>query len=232
MEEVIWDDGMFTHSFVNSREFFLERWDKFEQAGFTRPFPEGMRFDDFVEIPWLSIDPRYHPDFFGDGVDFVSPKLAALLDQPAGSLQILPTRTEWRTDFGVPPDWSYLWLSNLPVVPAIDLDRSEVVVEDVMQDGQPMRTIEMHAEGRLVLRDDFVPPCGLFRPAEDRFLLLATDAVAEAVLKAGCFGVEFVEVETIYARSGALRRRGLNGVELHPDGVQWRRDNYEPVPDA
>ena len=201
LKEQIWDDGLFTHSFVNSLEFNHEWSDKLEQAGFTRPFPYGMRFDDFVDPPWLSIDPRFNPDFFSDEVIFVSTKLLPLLDQPADSLQALPTRTDWETDIGEPPEWSYLWLSYVPVAPAIDLDRSEVEIEEYVESGRALRRIAMFSRGRLVLRDDLAPPCGLFRAAEDPSILLVTDAVAEAVLRAGCFGIEFVEVETVYTNA-------------------------------
>lgn len=230
VSEAIADDGLFTHSFVNSIEFSREKAGKFERAGFIRPFPDGMRFDPFENYPWLSIDARYHPDFFSDGVPFVSPKLLPLLDQPVGSLQALPTCTEWRMGEG--PDWFYRWLSYVPLVPALDLERSEVKVEDDMESGQPVRRVVLHPLGRLALRDDFAPPCGFFRAAEDPSMLLATDAVAEAALRAGCFGIEFVEVETVHTRYGALRRRGLHGVELHPLNVERRRENREPVPDA
>jgi len=230
VSEAIADDGLFTHSFVNSIEFSREKAGKFERAGFIRPFPDGMRFDPFENYPWLSIDARYHPDFFSDGVPFVSPKLLPLLDQPAGSLQALHTWTEWRLGEG--PDWSYLWLSYIPLVPVLDLDRSEVEVQDDVESGQPVRRLAVHPFGRLVLRDGLAPPCGLFRAAEYPSMLLATDAVAEAVLRAGCFGIDFREVETVYTRYGALRRRGLHGVELHPHGVYARRENRQPVPDA
>jgi len=117
-------------------------------------------------------------------------------------------------------------------VPALDLERSEVKVEDDVESGQPVRRVAMHPLGRLALRGDLTPPCGFFRAAEDPGLLLATDAVAEAALRAGCSGIEFVEVETVYTQYGALRRRSLDGVELHPINVERRRQNREPVPDA
>lgn len=228
VQEAIWDDGLSTHSFVNDVEFSEERIAKLQQAGFTRPFPDGMRFGAFKNYPWLSVDARYHPDYFSDGVPFVSPKLLPLLDQPAGSLQALHTWTEWRLGEG--PGWSYLWLSHIPLVPALDLGRSEVKVVDDTESGEPVRRVAMHPLGRLALRDDLAPPCGFFRAAEDPSMLLATDAVAEAALRAGCSGIEFVEVETVHTQYGALRRRGLHGPELHPVNVERRRENREPVP--
>lgn len=199
------------------------------QAGLMPLFPPGMRFDAFVNTPRLAMVDHYRPDFFVHFREFVSPKLFALLDQPAGSLQALPTDTEWKGEN--PPDWSYLWLSYVPTVPAIDLERSGAEVEYKQQGGKSVPRIVDHGE-RLVLCDDLVMPCGLARAAEDTQTILATDAVALAVLQAGCTGIEFVEVETAYGMYGPLRRRGLDGVELHPVGVHSRRENREPVPNA
>jgi len=215
----------------NSQKHSIEWMQKLRQAGFTPPFPGGgMRFNAFVNTPNLVMADYYRPDFYIKYLDFTSPKLFALLDQPVGSLQALPTDTEWKG--GDPPDWSYLWLSYVPLVPAIDMDRSEVEIEERMQHGALVRQVASHPLGRLVLRDDLVPPCGFFKAAEYSHMLLATDAVAEAVLRAGCLGIEFVEVETVRTVYGPLRRRGLHGVELHPVGVEYRRENRQPVPDA
>jgi len=215
--------------FENEDAHTRERMQKLRQAGFTPLFPPGMRFDAFVKAPRLAMVDHYRPDFFVHHRNFVSPKLFALLDQPAGSLQALPTDTEWKGEN--PPDWSYLWLSYVPTVPAIDLERSGAEVEYKQQEGRSVPRIVGHGE-RLVLRDDLVMPCGLALAVEGPSTIFATDAVALAVLQAGCTGIEFVEVETAYDRYGPLRRRGLEGVELHPGGVRRRRENRQPVPDA
>lgn len=111
------------------------------------------------------------------------------------------------------------------------MERSGAEVEYKQQDGRSVPRIVGHGD-RLVLRDDLVMPCGLALAAEDPHIILATDAVALAVLQARCTGIEFVEVETAYGMYGPLRRRGLDGVELHPVGVHSRRENRQPVPDA
>ena len=214
---------------MNDGEYSRERIEKFRRMGLTPLFPRTMRFDTFVNLPWLSMVAYHRFDLYSHADTFVSPKLFALLDQPPGSLQGLPTRTDWK--HGEPPGWSYVWLSYIPTVPAMDLERSKVEVLWKTQNGQPVQRIG-NREGPLVLRQDLVPPCGLFLAAEEPSTLLVTDTVAAAVLQAGCTGIEFVEVETAYSRYGALRRRGLNGVELRPSGVESRQKNRIPVPDA
>ena len=81
------------------------------------------------------------------------------------------------------------------------------------------------------LRADISTPYGVFRSAEMGQAVLAVDAVAEAVMRAGCTGLEFQEPETSYGNFGSLRLRGPFGIEFDPNGVEDRRQNGQPVPE-
>jgi len=210
------------------------RWQERHGTGDT--FYGTFRYDSFAAVPHVVAPVSLALDWIWyDGLTLVSPRLFALLDQPTGSLQALPTRTEWAGPDA--PAWSYLWLSHVPRVPALDLDRCAGDVEWITRDGGQMRVLRPGGGGqrlRLRFRSSFIPPCGLFWPAEAITELMASDTLAEAVQRAGCTGLEFLHPEAPSPGEDDCLRRTLDGVKPHPRGVARREAHakalLEPPP--
>ncbi len=79
--------------------------------------------------------------------------------------------------------------------PTVDLDRSEVRIEEKVDRhiGGTYRSVRLL--GQLALRADLQPQTDLFYADELRLWPFATDALAERVMAAGCLGVEFWDPE-------------------------------------
>lgn len=215
---------------VNEGAVWDERRAQWKERGTGNTSIGGFRYGHFATTPRYVAPSSFAPDWVEDnGLRLVSPRLLALLDQPRGSLQALPTETEWLGPDA--PGFSYLWLAYVPFAPALDLDRCEGKLEWIMRGGEQVQVLGLFGGGRLRLRADFTPPCGLFLAAEGTRLLMATDAVAEAVLRAGCTGIEFRHPEAAVS-SGTWFRRGLDGVKLHPRDVAFLEAQANPAPDV
>lgn len=206
------DDDLPEFGVTNYDGVWSGKYRVWDERGVSRPYLEDARYDRFDPAPRYVTPASFHPDYVDWSLLLASPKLFGLLDQPRGSIQGWPTDTAWLGDG--PPDWAYLWLCYVPTVPAVDLDRSDVSVEHLDKDGAKVPRIGR--KGALVLRGDLRPPCGLFKAAEGGSLLLATDAVAGAVVRAGCGGIEFLDPATAFARDAVVLRRGPDGPEVRP----------------
>ena len=210
---------------TNYNEVWEGRYRVWDERGVTPPYLDDVRYERFEPAPRHVSPSSFHPDYVANKLKMASPQLFGLLDQPRGSLQGWPTDTVW---FGEdPPDWSYLWLCFVPRVPAVDLDRSDVTVEHLDKDGTKVPRISQR--GALRLLDDLDPPCGLFRAAEDGSILIATDAVAEAVVRAGCTGIEFLDPATAFVIGGDKMCRGSDGPEPRLPEPDYP-DPYAPRP--
>jgi hypothetical protein len=84
----------------------------------------------------------------------------------------------------------------------------------VDREGKPI--VQLNHPEILQCRNLLIAPCGVFRAAEETGSVIVTDAVAEAVVQAGCTGIELNEVHSAYSLKGPLRRRGINGAEPDP----------------
>ena len=205
-------DTMTEFGVTNSDDVWSGRYRAWNAQGILRPYLEDIRYDRFEPAPRYVSLTSFQPDYVADRFRIVSPKLFEALDQPKGSIQGWPVDTVWLGDD--PPGWSYLWLCYIPSIPAVDLERSDVAVEEWDKDG--VKVPQITSKGALVLRADLQAPCGLFKAAEGGSIMLATDAVAEAVVRAGCVGIEFLDPETAFANGGPVLRRGLHGPEPRP----------------
>jgi hypothetical protein len=166
-------------------------------------------------LPRLRLPTSFHPEYFDpQGYHLVSRRLFELLDQPRGSLQDLSTWIEWLE--GDPPDRTYLWLSCIPRHPALDLKRSIGEVEEFGKDAKETPIVQLYYPEIIYLREDPTSPYEVFRAGASRVTVFVIDAVAEAVVRAGCTGIAFVKVHASRAVEGPRRRRGVDGAAPHP----------------
>lgn len=218
-ERILTNDGQ-TIGITNEDDVHLAHVRERQRQGDTPPYLDDVRLEGFSAPPCYVSPASFAPDYVARLRTLVSPKLFKLLDQPSGSLQAIPTDTVWQGEN--PPDWSYLWLCYVPRVPAVDVELSDVELVPVEKGGERLQQIRF--KDALRLWDDLDPPCGVFQAAEGGYILLATDAVAEAVVRAGCTGIEFVDAETAFDAEGPTTRRGSDGPEPYPELV----DVFDP----
>lgn len=210
---------------TNDAEIQAERYRQWDERGETPPYLEDLRYEYFNVPPRYVSPSTFVPDYVTRGRTLVSPKLFGLLDQPRGSLQGWPTDTVWLGDN--PPDWEYLWLCYVPSVPAIDPERSDVTVDFWEKDGVKVPRIGQRRALRLL--HGLSSPFGVFRAAEGGSVLLASDAVAQAVVRAGCTGIEFLDPATAFVMDGVRICRGRDGPEPRAPESDYP-DSYTPRP--
>lgn len=154
----------------------------------------------------------FAPDYFGTGIyNFVSHRLRAAFALPDGIAQYIPIELlsggpEVRAQ-------EYQWMNLLACYPAIDLQRSSYTMSKDLTyaTGEKFEFIDSYE--RMVIRDDIAPSAELFRVAEDLTTVLASDALAERVLRAGCTGIAFEDPATAYPYGPIHRYRTATGVE-------------------
>jgi hypothetical protein len=153
----------------------------------------------------------FAPDFFRFGPClFASQRLRDAFAQPEPAVQY------WPVDLlsGGPEARAqkYGWMNILACQPAVDISRSVcTIVEDKnYRTGETFRHIWPYEQ--MVLRDDLGLTPEVFRVAEDLITILATDALAERVQRAGCTGIAFLDPVTRGDIAYMRRYRTLTGV--------------------
>ena len=105
----------------------------------------------------------------------------------------------------------YRFLNVTAVQLAFDLKRSYGGKRNMVRIGGvtygPKRLVKCY-----YLLPGFVPATEIFHERELPSILLATDALAERVMKAGCTGVEFMDPATYHVLNGVTRFRAANGI--------------------
>lgn len=167
---------------------------------------------DFIR-PVLRMPGRsFAPDFFHLGSKmFASHKLREALAQPDSVIQYHPI--ELLSGSAEVRAQDYRWMNILACVPAIDMQASQYTIEEATtyDTGEVFRFIWSY--DRMVIRDDIAPAAELFRVAEDFGTVLASDALAERVMRAGCTGAAFEDPAT-YRNFGPISRyRTATGIE-------------------
>lgn len=155
---------------------------------------------------------EFAPDFFAlENTMIASRKFRETLAQPDSVIQYHPIElvsasTEVRAK-------DYQWMNILACVPAIDMQASQYTIEEetTYDTGEVFRFIWSY--DHMVIRDDIAPAAELFRVAEDFSTVLASDALAERVMRAGCTGAAFEDPATARSLGPISRYRTATGIE-------------------
>ncbi len=208
---------------VNDREVFLAC------STLKRQRPVGFygnpRFpSDFIRPELRMPSSGFAPDYFRVGrVTFASRRLRAALSQSPAAVQYHPVSITGGGEEARSQD--YLWMNIIACHKAIDLTRSlyEMGGGTVSTTGEKFQYIQSYE--RMVFRDDIPPGAELFRVAEDLVTVLASDALAERVMRTGCTGIAFEAPETHRSLGPIHRYRTATGVM-----VEDMNQVYPPTP--
>lgn len=167
---------------------------------------------DFV-IPQLHMPKHgFAPDYLVVGqTTIASSRLREALAQPSSAVQYFPI--DIHTGGVDARAQDYRWINVLACHPAINMADTRCQMKEGInyQTGETFRFIQSY--NSMVIRDDIDPNAELFRVAEDLTTVLASDALAERVLRAGCTGIAF-EDPTTYLKGGSIHRyRTSTGIE-------------------
>jgi hypothetical protein len=137
----------------------------------------------------------FAPDWFSfDSLDYCSEKLAAALAQPPDVIQLLPMKLICDGEAALAKNYRVIRI--LAHQPAMDLLRSEYSFSS--DKGLDSNTIffGLGFVEKFVLLPGFKPETEIFRVEENPVIrILATDALAERVLKAKCTGIRFEHID-------------------------------------
>jgi hypothetical protein len=157
---------------------------------------------DYVRLPPEFPIPIMHfpssgfaPDYFSFGsVRFCSARLRDALAQPADVIEYTPI--DLRCDGAKAIAQEYQRMRILAVQPAMDMQRSLYESEEWVHSTSGETSIWIREIEKLVLQEGFRPQAEIFCIEGRSLAVLAIDALAERVLKAGCTGLEFRHLET------------------------------------
>lgn len=179
---------------LQDREGDMGVWNQIELGDALRQFARETTAEDyhFARLPddFPPADLKlpmggFAPDFIRLGpYDFASRHLRDAMALPPETVQYMPVTLLSGTPEAYAHD--YRVMRVLVQQPAIDLETSEI---DRSPTGLWLKI------QRFVVRADYAPRFNLFELEEDSSMILATDSLAERVLKAGCTGILFIEPE-------------------------------------
>jgi hypothetical protein len=179
---------------------------------------------DYVHLPPEFPIPIMHfpssgfaPDYFSFGsVDFCSARLREALAQPADVIEYTPI--DLRCDGTKAIAQGYQRMRILAVQPAMDMQRSLYESEEWVHSESGETSVWIREIEKLVLQEGFRPRTEIFCIEGRSLAVLATDALAERVLKAGCTGLEFSHLETPdYDLNVSVTIRTKRGVSLRKE---------------
>jgi hypothetical protein len=196
---------------VNDMALFTA-WDRLGWNNPTGYYGNPLIPADFIRPILRMPSSNFVPDYFILGRTMLaSRKLREALAQPDHAIQyhpieLLEASVEAR-------DQDYRWMNILACVPAIDMQESQYTIEEGTRydTGEVFRFISSY--DRMVIRDDISSTAALFRIAEGYGTVLASDALAERVMRARCIGVAFEHPETYRSLGPIHRYRTATGVE-------------------
>ena len=140
---------------------------------------------------------------------FVSDRMRRVMDLPSDIAQFLPIINVSRPPRARAARYSLLHL--LAFARAIDGERSDCHVDRPTSAKTGAQVLRFTGLTAVRFLPDFEPPADLFREAAAPTVLLATDALAQRVIDAGCTGVQF--------RHPLWFAPGFEEVIKTPDGV-------------
>jgi hypothetical protein len=159
----------------------------------------------------------FAPDYFSFGsVDFCSARLRDALAQPSDVIEYTPI--DLRCDGAKAIAQEYQRMRILAVQPTMDMQRSLYESQEWVHPETGETSIWIREIEKLVLQEGFRPRTEIFCIEEHNLPVLATDALAERVLKAGCTGLEFSHLETPdYDLNVPVTIRTKRGVSLRKE---------------
>lgn len=173
------------------------------------PLPDG-----FLQ-PVLSLPPiDFAADYFTMQSEvFVSCRFREALAQPDDVVQYWPVDIVRASVEAQQQDYKFFRI--LASQEALDWERSVYEKSDSYNRRTGEKFVSVRFVERFVSRADLVPRTEIFRSAESSVFVLATDSLAERVMRAGCEGVSFGKPETI-GMSGRepQRTRTADGIEI------------------
>lgn len=152
------------------------------------------------------------PDYNNlQNLPFVSDRLRNAMGLPDGAAQFLPVRNVSRPPRARAARYSFLHVRAF--ARAVDGHRSDCHVDHPRSAKTGAEVLSIGGLTAIRLLPGFEPPADLFREAAAPTILLATDALAQRVLDAGCTGVQFRHLlwfapgfdEVVKTRDGAAR---------------------------
>ena len=147
----------------------------------------------------------YAPDILNaSGLYLLSARLRYAMALPDAAVQYVPIEPIDGSDLAYQQD--YRWMAYLQSLPVLDLEKSEFELGMAMPGVSPEDQMIGDVK-RVVIRDDFLPTTPLFRIYRRESIMLATEALARRVERAGCTGLAFWEVEPELAYGFKLKRR-------------------------
>lgn len=179
-------------------EYWNSRNDTPRSYGTPRPL--------IAKLPGYPWEP---PDFimFG-GFPLVSKRFRDALGDMPEAVEYVPVTLLDSSQAVLAQD--YRFLNVTAVQPAFDLKRSYGKRNTVRIGGvtyRPKRLVKCY-----YLLPDFAPATEIFHERELSSILLATDSLAERVMRAGCTGVEFMDPATYHVLNGLTRFRTADGI--------------------
>ena len=153
------------------------------------PWPDALPAD-FPQPALRMPDDGFAPDFFEWGKWLlVSRRLREAMALPEWAVSYLPARIVQGSEAARQQEYAVMYVRAF--ADAIDFEASDCVVEKRLsaKTGNPYLSVSQIAVMRF--KKWLQPPCDLFIDHTALIELLATDALAERVLKAGCGGIQF-----------------------------------------
>jgi hypothetical protein len=139
----------------------------------------------------------------------VSHRFRQAADLPSDTAQILPLHI--RSAGAAAQAQRYAMLRVLTAKKVMDLKLSRFTRSSFRRsDGRLLRWIA--AIDEFVPRADLVAEHDLFWDSENVCTLIATDQLAERVMRSGCTGVEFCDPKSLGVLNGSVRYRAADGV--------------------
>ncbi|MCW3474315.1 imm11 family protein [Limobrevibacterium gyesilva] len=153
----------------------------------------------------------FAPDYFEFGsYHFCSCRLRDAMALPDDVVQYIPIELTSGGEAVRVQD--YRLLRVVAMQPALDLDRSECKVVELINQvtGQPFKVLR--SIDRFALLDGLAPRTEVFRIEEICTSILVVDAFAERVLRAGCTGMEFKAADNMQSGKRVERYRTADGI--------------------
>ena len=191
------------------------------------PWPDSLPSD--FPIPRLRMpDSGLAPDYFKWGMwRFASARLRAAMALPDDAVDYRPAVIEGGSHQARDQDYALMYVRAFAA--AIDLETSDLGWRQVISHKTGNPVISVSGISQIRVRPDLDVPADLFTDANATIVLLATDALAERVMAAGCTGVWFVHPlwHIGWDSSYVIRTaEGFAKVTLSPD---WKLQEIEQI---
>ena len=155
-----------------------------------RPWPDQLPAD--FPVPRLRLpDTGFAPDYVERGSwRFASARLRAAMALPDRAVDYRPAVIEEGSRQAHDQDYALMYVRAFAA--AIDLETSDLGWRRIISHKTGNPVISVSGISQIRVRPDLDVPADLFKDANATIVLLATDALAERVMAAGCTGVWFV----------------------------------------